>query len=310
MPRPPKWITRAPFITSSCAATRALPVAVDAVDHQRALNLLERAASRFELVCHAWCLSPEPLPSPSDVAARQPVARDALARDMQRALLQPQARTIRPPLSRAIRIEARRGRCHFARAGALSPAQPGAGGTVSLAGGLALVELRGDSWACGRRRGSLTRANSSQRSARSDAYVAWVAAGVDATILDERGFRQPAPRPSLVSLLADGSDDSIALAHSHGYSTVGNRTASRREPVTDQPRLAAYSGVRHAYCVPDPEYASTLRGGAGRSTRRFRWSVPESSSSSRSTAPRGPGRRRVVVVSPSPATGSASPNGP
>ena len=53
-----------------------------------------------------------------------------------------------------------------------------------------------------------------------DGYADWVAGGVDGTILDERGFRRPAPRPSLSSLLADASDDSIAHAHSHGYSQV------------------------------------------------------------------------------------------
>ena len=54
----------------------------------------------------------------------------------------------------------------------------------------------------------------------ADAYVAWVAGGVDETVLDERGFRQAAARPPLVSLLVGGSDGSIACAHSHGYTQV------------------------------------------------------------------------------------------
>src|SRR4029077_2792513 len=33
-------------------------VAVDEADYQRELNLLERAALRFELSCHAWCFLP------------------------------------------------------------------------------------------------------------------------------------------------------------------------------------------------------------------------------------------------------------
>jgi REP element-mobilizing transposase RayT len=33
-------------------------IAVDATDYERTLFLLERAASRFELVCHAWCYLP------------------------------------------------------------------------------------------------------------------------------------------------------------------------------------------------------------------------------------------------------------
>jgi putative transposase len=33
-------------------------VAVDAADYERALHLLERVVSRFELKCHAWCFLP------------------------------------------------------------------------------------------------------------------------------------------------------------------------------------------------------------------------------------------------------------
>ena len=33
-------------------------VAVDAIDYERTLSLLERVVSRFELRCHAWCLLP------------------------------------------------------------------------------------------------------------------------------------------------------------------------------------------------------------------------------------------------------------
>src|SRR6478672_7706355 len=33
-------------------------IALDDEDHHRALDLLERAALRFELACHAWCYLP------------------------------------------------------------------------------------------------------------------------------------------------------------------------------------------------------------------------------------------------------------
>jgi hypothetical protein len=50
------------------------------------------------------------------------------------------------------------------------------------------------------------------------AYVAWVSGGVDASVLDARGFRQAPARPPLSSLLANDSDDALARAQSSGYS--------------------------------------------------------------------------------------------
>lgn len=49
------------------------------------------------------------------------------------------------------------------------------------------------------------------------AYAEWVAGEVDATVLDQRGFRIPVPPPRLSSLLNDGSQSAIRCAHSHGY---------------------------------------------------------------------------------------------
>jgi REP element-mobilizing transposase RayT len=52
-----------------------------------------------------------------------------------------------------------------------------------------------------------------------EAYAAWVADGVLATGLDERGVPRPPPRPTLASLLVDPSERAIATAHfRHGYS--------------------------------------------------------------------------------------------
>lgn len=76
-----------------------------------------------------------------------------------------------------------------------------------------------------------------------DAYVAWVGQGVDAGILDEEGFLRPPPRPPLSLLLADGSDDAISYAHSHGYSqiAIAEHLGVDRRQISR--RLAAQSGV-------------------------------------------------------------------
>jgi putative transposase len=53
------------------------------------------------------------------------------------------------------------------------------------------------------------------------AYVNWVADGVLNCSLDEHGVPRPAPRPSLASILATDCDQAIAAAHfRHGYSQV------------------------------------------------------------------------------------------
>jgi hypothetical protein len=55
----------------------------------------------------------------------------------------------------------------------------------------------------------------------ADAYATWVAGGVDSTSLDEDGMPRPPARPSLASLLPNGSDQAIASAYfRHGYSQV------------------------------------------------------------------------------------------
>ena len=64
-----------------------------------------------------------------------------------------------------------------------------------------------------------------------DAYVDWVAEGIDTSRLDEAGLPKPPWRPSLASLLTEISDASIACAHfEHGYSkeAIGRQIGESR----------------------------------------------------------------------------------
>jgi REP element-mobilizing transposase RayT len=191
-------------------------VAVDDLDYQHALNLLERAAVRFEFVCHAWCYLPNHahllLTSKLGNLSRamhwigtcsahafnhrhnrtghlyQGRFGSKLVEDDQYFL----------ELARYLPLNpVRAGLCHspvdwpwssYASTAGLRPA-PRYLDTAELVGLL------------GSRK----------------AYVAWVEQGVDDAILDERGFRRPPPRPPLETVLADGSDAAISRAHAHGY---------------------------------------------------------------------------------------------
>ena len=242
MPRPPRLDFPGAVHHVFVRGNARSAIALDDEDHERALDLLERAASRFELVCHAWCY----LPNHSHLLVTSRLGN--LSRAMHwlgtcsAHSFNQQARTVRPPLSRAIRIEARGGRCPLRRARAVSPAQSCAGGALSLAGGLALVELRGDRRSCAIPVVSVLGGDHPNcRLGRG--YVDWVAGGVDETILDERGFRRPAPRPPLSDLLASGSDDSIARAHAHGYDQVAIAEHLAVSQSQISRRLAAYKGV-------------------------------------------------------------------
>ena len=233
-------------------------IAVDDVDHQRALDLLERAASRFELVCHAWCF----LPNHAHLLVTSQLGN----------------------LSRAMHwlgtCSAHSFNRRHERSGHLFQGRFGSklvGGRCVLRSSLRAIcrstrcgrdcvarrrigfgRVTRRQRACGRRRGSLIPRDSSELLGSVDAYVAWVARGVDATILDERGFRQPAPRP----LAREPPRGRLGRRdHVRAFPRLQpgrDRTAPRREPVADQSPPRCIFGVRHAYCVPDPECASTL----------------------------------------------------
>jgi REP-associated tyrosine transposase len=210
-------------------------IAVDAEDQARALALLERTASRFELGCHAWCF----LPNHAHFLVTSRLGN----------------------LSRAMHWLGTCSACSFngrhERSGHLFQGRFGSklvgddAYVLELARYLPLNPVRAglcsapEAWLW-----SSYAATAGLRPApwfldsglfvgmlgSADAYVAWVEGGVDETVLDERGFRQPTPRPLLSGLLADGSDDAIMCAQAHGYSQaaiahhlgISQRQVSRR----------------------------------------------------------------------------------
>jgi REP element-mobilizing transposase RayT len=192
-------------------------IAVDALDQERALDLLERTASRFELGCHAWCF----LPNHAHLLVTSRLGN----------------------LSRAMHWLGTCSACSFnrrhERSGHLFQGRFGSklvgddAYLLELARYLPLNPVRAGlcsapeawPWSSYAATAGLRPAPWFLDSApfvdllgSGDAYVAWVGGGVDATVLDERGFRQPAPRPLLPGVLCDDSDAAIMCAQAHGYS--------------------------------------------------------------------------------------------
>jgi putative transposase len=193
-------------------------IAVDAADYSRALGLLERAVSRFELVCHAWCF----LPNHAHLLVTSRLGN----------------------LSRAMHwfgtCAAQSFNARHERSGHLFQGRFGSrlveddGYLLELARYLALNPVRAglcpapDDWIW-----SSYAATAGLEPAPSfldvggfrgllgtcDEYAAWVAEGSETVALDESGVPLPPPKPSLASLLLDDSDCAIANAHfGHGYS--------------------------------------------------------------------------------------------
>jgi REP element-mobilizing transposase RayT len=219
-------------------------VAVDDLDYQHALNLLERAALRFEFVCHAWCYLPNHahllltsklgnlsramhwLGTCSAHAFNQRHNRSGhlyqgrfgskLVEDEQYFLELARYLPLNPVRARLCRSPEDWLWSSYSPTAGLRPA-PAFLDTAELVGML----------------GS------------PDAYVAWVEQGVDDAILDERGFRRPPPRPPLETLLAHASDDAIRSAHALGYrqDAIAEHLGVSQAQISR--RLREYSGVRH-----------------------------------------------------------------
>jgi REP element-mobilizing transposase RayT len=217
MPRPPRidypGATHHVFVRGVARSA----IAVDVEDYEYSLMLLERAASRFELRCHAWCY----LPNHSHFVVTS--ENGSLSRAMH-WLGTCTAQSFNRRYERAGHVfQGRFGSrlveddaylLELARYVALNPVQAG------------LCVTPGE-WLW-----SSYSATSGRRPApwfldarvflgllgSEGAYVDWVAGGVDETLLDEDGFPVPPPVPALASLLVEDSGRALAVAHyRHGY---------------------------------------------------------------------------------------------
>jgi putative transposase len=218
------------------------PIALDDQDHQRAIELLAHAASRFELVCHAWCY----LPNHSHLLLTSKLGN--LSRAMH-WLGTCGAHSFNQRYERSGHLyqgrfgsKAVEDEAHFAELARYLPLNPVRAGLCRSPDAwrwssyAATIGREPSPW-------FLNAAEIIRIAGSVEGYVDWVAGGVDLTILDERGFRRPAVRPSLSSLLANGEDESIVLASSHGYSqlAIAEHLAVSQSQVSR--RLAAYKGV-------------------------------------------------------------------
>jgi putative transposase len=217
-------------------------IALDDGDHQRALDLLAHATSRFELVCHAWCH----LPNHSHLLVTSKLGN--LSRAMH-WLGTCSAYSFNQRHERSGHLyQGRFGSklvkddAHFAELARYLPLNPVRAGLCRSPGAWrwssysATVGREPSPW-------FLCSAEIIRMAGSIERYVDWVAGGVDETILDERGFRRPAPRPSLAALLVSGSDGSIAQAHAHGYDQVAIAEHLAVSQSQISRRLAAYKGV-------------------------------------------------------------------
>jgi REP element-mobilizing transposase RayT len=217
-------------------------IALDDEDHQRALDLLGHATSRFELVCHAWCQ----LPNHTHLLVTSKLGN--LSRAMH-WLGTCNACFFNERHARSGHVyQGRFGSkvveddAHFAELTRYLPLNPVRAGLCRSPGAWrwssysATVGHAPSPW-------FLDAAEIIRMAGSAERYADWVAGGVDETILDERGFRRPAPPPPLSSLLVYGVDASIAHAHSHGYSQVAIAEHLGVSQSHISRRLAAYKGV-------------------------------------------------------------------
>ena len=200
-------------------ARRSL-IAIDAVDFQRGLYLLERVVERFELACHAWCYLPNHFHLL--VTSRKGNLSKAMhwhGTSAAQRFNQRHAGSGHVYQGRfgSRVIETDRHLLELARYLPLNPVKAGLCHAPedwpwsSYAG---TIGARPAPW--------FLDPEAFLRTFRTvDAYVDWVACGIDPALLDERGDPVPAPPPiALATLLNDDdSHDGLARAHfDHGFS--------------------------------------------------------------------------------------------
>ena len=196
-------------------------IALDDQDYKRTLRFLERTVSRFDVVCHAWCL----LPNHSHFLL---TSRKANISPAMQWFGSRTAQTFNERYDRSGHlyqgrfgsrlVESDRYFLELTRYIALNPLRAGLcesaddwlwSSYAATAGSQAPPRLSP--------RLLDTRTLAEKLGSAGD-YAEWVAAGVDETFLDDDGFPRLPPRPSLASLVVDDVIGEVAIAHfRHGY---------------------------------------------------------------------------------------------
>jgi REP-associated tyrosine transposase len=195
-------------------------IAVDDVDFERSLFLLGRTVARFEITCQGWCF----LPNHFHLLVTSELGN--LSKAMQ-WFNSGMAQTFNKRHERTGHLYQGRfgsrlivSQKHFLELARYLPLNPvraalcGAPADWQWSSYAATAGLETPPW-------FLNAGTVVESFGTLAGYVSWVAEGMDINPLDEHGVPRPPPRPSLVSLLPDGSDRNIAIAHfEHGYTQV------------------------------------------------------------------------------------------
>ena len=218
MPRKPRETYLGATFHVFVHAVARTNVAEDADDFERALHLLERTVSRYELECHAWAC----LPNHTHLLVTTPLGNisgamrwfgsntaQAFNRRHERKghLYKGRFESRVVEDDRYLLELARYLPLNPVRAGLCSSAEAWPWSSYSATAGLVP------------RPWLLTPGAFLEQLGSTDAYAEWVAGGMRATYLDERGVPHPPAHPPLSKLLRQDTDRAIALAHfRHGYS--------------------------------------------------------------------------------------------
>ncbi len=190
-------------------------IAMDSIDFDRSLYLLERAVAKFDLGCHAWCY----LPNHFHLVLTS--RRGNLSAAMQwLGTCAAQSFNARHTRSGHLYqgrfgsrlIESDRHVLELARYLPLNPVRAGLCDSPEKwpwSSYAATAGQRAAPW-------FLDAGESLRLLGSVDAFIQWVAEGVDGSVLDDSGA--PHPKPPLASLLTDGSSAAIARATMHGHS--------------------------------------------------------------------------------------------
>ena len=264
MPRPLRRTAPETRTTSSCAVSHAPRLPSTRSTTNVWAHLLERATSRFELACHAWCFLPNHLHLLVTSRLGNLVATRCTGSERT-----PRSRSICGTSALAISSRGRFGSRlveddgYFLELARYLPLNPVRAGLCSSPG-----EWPWSSYAAtaGLRRTPPWFLDASRYSACSGLRMRTSPGSVEdgeSDALDEFGRPNSPPRPSLAAILPTDSDERCRRCPFRARLQQGrDRAASRSEPLADQPpafgarsRRVCTLGVRSARSGSDPHVA-------------------------------------------------------